>query len=248
MVKPRGISAPPSFKASVPNMGRLNTGSMSGIDISGTRLSSGSVPTLGDVKARVSGPSTKGVDVGTLKTPDAPGTKAAGVDGAKAPEASRTRAQKAKGVFKKAAMLGAAVGGVAWIKNNMDETEELKKECVAVCLPNNWDNVVQGVDDSLDYKLIDDPEFDDLDEEEKQDIILCKDPNTECGEYCMEQCEEKYDSIIEDLAGGIGSGAKDIFEGIAKGLGLEGMGSVIMWGLIGIVAVVILIIIMTSLK
>lgn len=130
--------------------------------------------------------------------------------------------------MKAAAMLGAGAlvaGGVLYIDKELRDADEKIKDCMKVCLPENWDDYVYGenIEESeLKYKEID---------EDMGEQPLCNERIKDCADFCEDKCTELHDADLP--GGGIGSRFKqtaedliDPFMNIFKNMNLKGMGDI----------------------
>ena len=98
--------------------------------------------------------------------------------------------------MKAAAMLGAGAlvaGGVLYIDKELRDADEKIKDCMKVCLPENWDDYVYGenIEESeLKYKEID---------EDMGEQPLCNERIKDCADFCEDKCTELHEA---DLPGG----------------------------------------------
>lgn len=110
-----------------------------------------------------------------------------------ADEAAAAAGAGAKGsrgtALKAAALLaggGAIAGGVLYVDQKLKEADEKIKDCMKVCLPDNWDEYYydEAFDKSkLAYKTLEDP----------GDQPVCKENMDDCGEYCEDKCTELHE-------------------------------------------------------
>jgi hypothetical protein len=104
---------------------------------------------------------------------------------------------------------GAALaGGILYIDKELRDANEKIKDCMKVCLPENWDDYVYGenIEESeLKYKEID---------EDMGEQPLCNEKIKDCADFCENKCTELHEA---DLPGGgiadqFVKGAEDIFK------------------------------------
>ena len=143
-----------------------------------------------------------------------------------AQRATREATEKAakKTNYSTIAGYAAAAGLTAYVYNEMQEEEEAIRECVTACLPTNYDAYMyQDLDKSeLEYSIV----------EPTADQPVCKEETEgECGEHCMNTCEDIHDTTLFDKMGPLGDVAADVtdeatdtltdgFDGFLKSLGL----------------------------
>ena len=100
------------------------------------------------------------------------------------------------------------------------------KNCINVCLPENWDDHKFGdlKKSELTYR-----ELDEDDEGYDKNQPLCKKTMTDCGKYCGDKCEDIYDydlpgtDVFKGAANDAAEGAGGLFSGLFEGLGLDGI-------------------------
>jgi hypothetical protein len=116
---------------------------------------------------------------------------------------------------------GLAAGGIYYLDQQYKEEKEAVKDCMKVCLPDNWDDHAYGdlEKSELKYKEIADA----------GEQPLCTAEIEDCGQYCGDKCKEIHDfdapgsGLAEGLAGDLGEGLGGVFKSIFGGL-FEGMG------------------------
>ena len=116
---------------------------------------------------------------------------------------------------------GIAAGGIYYLDQQYKEEKEAVKDCMKVCLPDNWDDHAYGdlEKSELKYKEIADA----------GEQPLCTAEIEDCGQYCGDKCKEIHDfdapgsGLAEGLAGDLGEGLGGVFKSIFGGL-FEGMG------------------------
>jgi hypothetical protein len=119
---------------------------------------------------------------------------------------------------------GVAAGGLYYLEQKYDKAKEETKNCMKVCLPENWDDHAYGdlQKSDLIYKELPDA----------GDQPVCTESIPDCGKYCGDKCEEIHDydapgsGLVGGLAGDVGEGAGGLlgglFGGLGKGLGIDG--------------------------
>jgi len=137
-----------------------------------------------------------------------------------------TKARKSSFLSKNAGTLltgGLAAGGVYYLDQKYKEEKEAVKDCMKVCLPDNWDDHAYGDLDKSDLKY---KELSDVGSAEQP---ICTTEIDECGAYCGDKCKEIHDfdapgsGLAEGLGGDLGEGLGGIFKSVFGGL-FEGMG------------------------
>lgn len=116
---------------------------------------------------------------------------------------------------------GVAAGGLYYLEQKYDKAKEETKNCMKVCLPENWDDHAYGdlQKSDLIYKEIPDA----------GDQPVCTESIPDCGKYCGDKCEEIHDydapgsGLLGGLAGDVGEGAGGLLGGLFGGL-FEGLG------------------------
>lgn len=161
----------------------------------------------------------------------------------KTAKGSKAAAKGSKATAKNAAAVlaagGALAGGILWIDNELKKADEKIKDCMKVCLPDNWDDYIYGENvkkSELKYKDI---------EEDLGDQPLCTKTIQDCGEFCEKKCTEIHG---KDLPGSnvierVRQNTTDFFDNLNP---FKGMGDVIgkvMFGFGIFIAIVIFIMI-----
>jgi hypothetical protein len=142
---------------------------------------------------------------------------------------------------------GLVVGGGLYLENKFKEADEDIKNCINVCLPENWDDYEYGdLDKSeLKYRVLEG-------EDANPDQPLCTEAIDDCGEYCGNKCEDLHEyelpgsNAAAGVGKGVGKGLGGLFGGLAKGLGklFDPSGMASKFSLI----MIILIIVMTAIR
>src|SRR6056300_1459891 len=137
-----------------------------------------------------------------------------------------SKTQKSSFLAKNASTLlagGVAAGGLLYLDQQYASANEEVKDCMKVCLPENWDDHAYGdlEKSELKYKEIADA----------GEQPLCTAEIEDCGQYCGDKCKEIHDfdapgsGLAEGLAGDLGEGLggvlNSIFGGLFEGMGLE---------------------------
>ena len=126
--------------------------------------------------------------------------------------AAGAKGQKATFLAKNANTLlagGVAAGGLYYLDQQYKGAKEDVKDCMKVCLPDNWDDHAYGdlEKSELIYKEL----------ENSGDQPVCNAQIDDCGKYCGDKCEEfhDYDAPGKNLFTGAGEdaaeGASDLF-------------------------------------
>lgn len=168
--------------------------------------------------------------------------------GAKAAKSGAKKAAKA--ASRNAGKLitaGLVVGGGLYLEDKFEDAEEDIKNCMKVCLPENWDDYEYGdLDKSeLKYRVLEG-------EDANPDQPLCTEAKDDCGEYCSDKCEDLHEyelpgsKTAAGAAKGLGKGLGGLFGGLAKGLGkiFDPSGMASKFSLI----MIVLIIVMTAMR
>ena len=142
---------------------------------------------------------------------------------------------------------GLVVGGGLYLENKFKEADEDIKNCINVCLPENWDDYEYGdLDKSeLKYRVLEG-------EDANAAQPLCTEAIDDCGEYCGNKCEDLHEyelpgsNTAKGVGKGLGKGLGGLFGGLAKGLGklFDPSGMASKFSLI----MIILIIVMTAMR
>lgn len=118
---------------------------------------------------------------------------------------------------------GLVAGGVLYLDDKYKQEKEDVKDCMKVCLPDNWDDHAYGDLEKSELK------YKELSEVGTDEQPLCTAEIEDCGKYCGDKCKEIHDfdapgsGLAEGLAGDLGEGLGGIFKSIFGGL-FEGMG------------------------
>ena len=107
---------------------------------------------------------------------------------------------------------GVAVGGLIYLDQQYAGAKEAVKDCMKVCLPENWDDHEYG--DLKSSELV----YKELDNAGEQPV--CTAQIEDCGKYCGEKCEEIHDydapgtNFLKGAGGDAAEGATDLFTAI----------------------------------
>ena len=152
---------------------------------------------------------------------------------------------------------GLVLGGGIYLNNKYKDAEEDIKNCIGVCLPDNWDEHAYGSleKSELTYRPLTytDGNGEEITVDENQP--LCSNVMDNCEKYCSDQCEELHDydapgidlakgaaDDAADLAGDLFKSFTDLFSGIFSGSGIASMVSL---GLCALMFVFLVIMMMT---
>jgi hypothetical protein len=118
---------------------------------------------------------------------------------------------------------GVAAGGLYYLDQQYKEAKEEVKDCMKVCLPDNWDDHAYGDLEKSELKY---KELSDVGTDEQP---ICTAEIDECGAYCGDKCKEIHDydapgsNALTGLAGDAGETAGGLLNSLFGGL-FEGMG------------------------
>ena len=115
---------------------------------------------------------------------------------------------------------GLVVGGGLYLENKFKKADKDTKNCINVCLPENWDDYEYGDLDKSDlkYRVLEG-------EDANAAQPLCTAAMDDCGAYCGPKCEDLHEYNVpgsKTAAGvgkGLGKGLGALFGGLFKGLG-----------------------------
>jgi hypothetical protein len=105
---------------------------------------------------------------------------------------------------------GAVAGGLLYIDKKLKDADKEIKDCMKVCLPDNWDDHTYGTLDKskLKYKVLGDP----------GEQPVCKETIDDCGKFCDEKCTELHDyeapgsSLANRTIGGAGNAFWNVYD------------------------------------
>ncbi len=177
--------------------------------------------------------------------------------GTAASRALEKAADAARANSKKLIAGGIVLGGGIYLNNKYKDAEEDIKNCIGVCLPDNWDEHAYGSleKSELNYRPLTytDENGEEITVDENQP--LCSNVMDNCEKYCSDQCEELHDydapgidlakgaaDDATDLAGDLFKSFTDLFSGIFSGSGIASMVSL---GLCALMFVFLVIMMMT---
>ena len=126
-----------------------------------------------------------------------------------------TKARKSSFLSKNAGTLltgGLVAGGVLYLDDKYKQEEKDVKDCMKVCLPDNWDDHAYGDLDKSDLKY---KELSDVGSAEQP---ICTPQIENCGAYCGDKCKEihDYDAPGSGLVGGLAGDAGDATGGVPR--------------------------------
>ena len=107
---------------------------------------------------------------------------------------------------------GVVAGGVLYLDQQYADAKEAVKDCMKVCLPENWDDHEYG--DLKSSELV----YKELDNTGDQPVCNAQIPD--CGKYCGDKCEEIHDydapgtNFLKGAGGDAAEGATDLFKAI----------------------------------
>ena len=141
------------------------------------------------------------------------------------------------------AYIGAGAGLLMWIDKKFEDADEEYKDCMAGCVPENWDEYDSGTlkKSELKYSSLDSLNNRGLAPIDNQPY--CKAKIKDCGEFCNDKCEKETevdlpgDNLFREgpryLGGLAGDGLGGLFGGLGAGLGLGqgGLGGTVSSGL-----------------
>jgi hypothetical protein len=120
---------------------------------------------------------------------------------------------------------GIAAGGLYYLDQKYKDAKEEVKDCMKVCLPDNWDDHAYGDLEKSELKY---KELSDVGTDEQP---ICTAEIDECGAYCGDKCKEIHDydapgsNVLTGLAGDAGETAggllNSLFGGLFEGMGLD---------------------------
>lgn len=93
-------------------------------------------------------------------------------------------------VLKTALVVGAGAGLLAWLDEKFEDSEEEFKNCMAGCLPHNWDAYDQETIEAADLEYSTPETLEQYQITPIDNQPYCVSPNEECEEFCQPKCEE----------------------------------------------------------
>lgn len=135
-----------------------------------------------------------------------------------------------KDLAKQALMLGAGAGALFWVDGKFKDASKKFKDCMAGCVPENWDEYDSGSlkKSELKYSNLESLTARGMEPIENQPY--CTEKIDKCDTYCKQKCdaESEVDLPGSDLFGGggkfLGGLFGDTFSGLLDGLGLGDFG------------------------
>ena len=126
---------------------------------------------------------------------------------------------------------GALVGMALYIDNKYAEAEEEYKDCMAGCLPHNWDEYENGSLQKSDLNYSTVSSLQDYGVTPIANQPYCSENIDNCGDYCNKKCDEEtdvdipgmsgFEGLTNDLSAGLGGIIGNIFGGLFEGVGLD---------------------------
>jgi hypothetical protein len=126
---------------------------------------------------------------------------------------------------------GALVGMALYIDNKYAEAEEEYKDCMAGCLPHNWDEYENGSLQKSDLNYSTVSSLQDYGVTPIANQPYCSKNIDNCGDYCNKKCDEEtdvdipgmsgFEGLTKDLSAGLGGIIGNIFGGLFEGVGLD---------------------------
>ena len=182
----------------------------------------------GDAAATATAAAAKAGDAAAAAAKAGDAAKAAGKAGDAADAAKA--AKKSSFLARNAGTLltgGLVAGVVLYLDDKYKQEEKDVKDCMKVCLPDNWDDYAYGDLENSELKYKEIPNA--------GEQPICTPQIENCGAYCGEKCKEihDYDAPGSGLVGGLAGDAGDatggvlgslfggLFGGLSKGLGLD---------------------------
>lgn len=131
----------------------------------------------------------------------------------------------------------AGIGLLMWVDDKFKDAKEDMKDCMAVCVPENWHEYENGnlTKSELKYSTINNVEERGLAPIPNQPYCTARINN--CGEFCEKECREETEVDLPGtniLTGGARAGgglAGDLFSNFFTALGLGGVGNSLSTGL-----------------
>lgn len=123
--------------------------------------------------------------------------------------------------------IGAGVGLLAYLDDKFEGEEEDFKNCMAACVPHNWDQYEQGGIQASELEYSTEETLEDYQITPIDNQPYCVSPNKDCEEYCQPKCDEEtksdlpFSSVPERAAEEAGGLLKSLFGGLLDGLGLD---------------------------
>ena len=152
------------------------------------------------------------------------------------PDGSRKKVKYGSEEFWKSIRLGAMVGAgyglLMWIDDKFKDREEEYKNCMAGCLPHNWDEYEYGNLEKSDLQYSTPETLKEYQITPIDGQPYCKAEMDDCSEFCDQRCEEESEDVriplidpLRDLtkesAKGLGDILNALFGGLFEGMGLD---------------------------
>jgi len=129
-------------------------------------------------------------------------------------------------------LVGAGAGLLMWIDKKFEDREEEYKNCMAGCLPHNWDEYEYGNLEKSDLQYSTPETLEEYQITPIDGQPYCKAEMDDCGKFCDKRCEEESENVriplidpLRDLsregAEGLGDILKALFGGLFEGMGLD---------------------------
>lgn len=93
-------------------------------------------------------------------------------------------------VLKQALAVGAGAGLLVWLDKKFEDSEEEFKNCMAGCLPHNWDAYDQETIEAAELEYSTPETLEQYQITPIDNQPYCVSPNQECEEFCKPRCEE----------------------------------------------------------
>lgn len=130
------------------------------------------------------------------------------------------------------AVFGAGYGLLMWIDDKFKDREEEYKNCMAGCLPHNWDEYEYGNLEKSDLQYSTPETLKEYQITPIDGQPYCKAEMDDCGEFCDQRCEEESEDVriplidpLRDVtregAEGLGDILNALFGGLFEGMGLD---------------------------
>jgi hypothetical protein len=129
-------------------------------------------------------------------------------------------------------MVGAGAGLLMWIDKKFEDREEEYKNCMAGCLPHNWDEYEYGNLEKSDLQYSTPETLEEYQITPIDGQPYCKAEMDDCSEFCDQRCEEESEDVripfidpLRDVtregAEGLGDILNALFGGLFEGMGLD---------------------------
>jgi hypothetical protein len=128
-------------------------------------------------------------------------------------------------------LVGAGVGLLTWIDKKFEKEKEDYKNCMAGCLPHNWDEYDYGDLEKSDLQYSTPETLEEYQITPVDGQPYCKAAIDDCEDYCGDRCEEETDvripfvdplrDLTREGAESLGDLLKALFGNLFEGLGLD---------------------------